>query len=395
MDKLKNTASSHYLIGMMSGTSCDAIDVALIHADTYKLIHFLEHPMPHEIRETILRLSASALDEINTMGNLDRALGKAFSEAVLSLLKTHNIPAQHILAIGNHGQTIRHQPQAPVGENPFSLQIGCAATMTEQTGITVVSDFRRRDIAAGGQGAPLVPFAHQQLFHHIDKPIAILNIGGIANITMLNQDGSIQGFDTGPGNMLMDALMLSLSDGRYAYDKHGALGASGKVCESLLQQLMHHPFITATPPKSTGREVFGEDMLEPILAWDGLSDADRMATTTAFTVQSIVAQIPYLHHLPTSWLVCGGGAQNTHLIQSLREALAPASVVCTDDFGIPSAAIEAISFAMLAKQTLLGQSNTLCEVTGAHHTVCGGQITPGNNWSQIISWIQEQQTLNR
>ncbi len=391
MNKLKNTASSHYLIGMMSGTSCDAIDVALVHADTYELIHFIEHPMPHEIRETILRLSASGLDEINTMGSLDRALGKIFSEAVLSLLKKYNISKQHILAIGNHGQTIRHQPQASAGESPFSLQIGCAATMAEQTGITVVSDFRRRDIAADGQGAPLVPFAHQQLFHNIDKPIAILNIGGIANITMLNQDGSIQGFDTGPGNMLMDALMLSLSDGRHAYDKHGALGASGKMCKPLLQQLMQHLFITATPPKSTGREVFGEDMLHPILAWDGLSDADRMATTAAFTVKSIVAQIPHLHKLPTSWLVCGGGALNNHLMQGLQDALAPAEVLTTDDVGIPSAAIEAISFAILSKQTLLGQNNTLCEVTGASHAVCGGQITPGNNWFQIISWIQSQQ----
>ena len=390
MNEVNNITSPNYLMGIMSGTSCDGIDVALVDIDNYKLIQFIEYPIPHHMHDMILRLSTASFDEISMMGSLDRALGKVFSDAALSLIETYHIPVQQILAIASHGQTIRHQPKIKAGELPFSLQIGCAATIAENTGITVVSNFRSRDIAAGGEGAPLVPFAHQQLFRKSNEATAILNIGGIANITMFNSDGSTQGFDTGPGNMLMDALMLTLSDGRHAYDKNGSLAATGKVCKALLEKLMQHPFITKLPPKSTGREVFGEAMLHPILAWQGLSDADRMATTSAFTIQSIMAQITHLNDTPKRWLVCGGGALNKHLMQSLQNALAPADVLTTDDVGVPSAAVEAIYFAILAKQTLLGKHNTLAEVTGAQHPVCDGQITPGDNWHQIQKWIQSQ-----
>ncbi|MDQ6967616.1 MAG: anhydro-N-acetylmuramic acid kinase, partial [Mariprofundaceae bacterium] len=353
-------------------------------------IRFSEYPMAAELRESCLRIAEPSLNEIDSLGSLDRTLGMAFAQAVLSTLKELNISTGQVLAIGNHGQTIRHRPKGISGGYPFTLQIGCAATLSEQTGITVVSDFRSRDIAAGGEGAPLVPFAHQSLFATHDGTTAILNIGGIANITVLHTDGSVQGFDMGAGNMLMDTLMLQLSDGRHAYDKNGGLASTGEVCQALLDTLLQHPFIHQKPPKSTGRETFGKDMLDRILAWPDLSDADRMATAGAFTVQSIVKQILFLKAPPKRWLVCGGGVYNTHLMQALKHALTPAEVSSTQQYGIPPEAVEAISFALLAKQTLLGENNTLAEVTGANHPVCGGQITPSNNWRQVSQWIFEQ-----
>ncbi|MDQ6954086.1 MAG: anhydro-N-acetylmuramic acid kinase [Mariprofundaceae bacterium] len=378
-----------YLIGIMSGTSCDAIDVAVVHAGNHQLVHFSEYPMPAELRESCLRLAAPGLNEIDALGNLDRALGMAFAASALSMLQENHISKQDILMIANHGQTIRHRPNGIAGGHPFTLQLGCAASLAELTGITVVSDFRSRDIAAGGEGAPLVPFAHQQLFSKHNGATAILNIGGIANITMLYDDGSTQGFDTGPGNMLMDALALQLSDGRYGYDKDGGLAATGTVCQALLKALLSHRFIKQQPPKSTGRETFGEAVLDRILAWPALSDADRMATTCMFTVQSIVEQISFLKEVPKHWLICGGGAFNSHLMQSLALALAPAKVCTSLQYGIPAEAVEAISFALLGKQTLLGKHNTLNEVTGARHPVCAGQITPGNNWRQVTQWVYD------
>lgn len=392
MNNHKHLQASTYIIGIMSGTSCDGIDVAIIDADSHKLLCFSEHPMPAELREACLRIAEPGLDEIDRLGTLDRALGLAFAQAVLAELKEQNISAQQILAIGNHGQTVRHRPKGISGGYPFTLQIGCAATLAEQTGITVVSDFRSRDIAAGGEGAPLVPFAHQLLFAKHDDTTAILNIGGIANITVLNTDGSVQGFDTGAGNMVMDALILELSDGRHAYDKDGDLASTGSICQVLLDTLLQHPFIHQKPPKSTGRETFGKNMVDRVLAWPDLSDADRMATACAFTVQSIMEQILFLKEPPKHWLICGGGASNTHLMHALSHALAPAIVSNTQQYGIPPEAVEAVSFAVLARQTLLGKTNTLAEVTGAKHPVCGGQITPGNNWQQVSQWACEHRS---
>jgi len=350
--------SPNYLLGIMSGTSCDAIDIAIINIHNHQLTHFSEHELTAELRESCLRISKPGFDEIDTLGGLDRALGLIFAQAVLSALQAADISAQQILAIGCHGQTIRHRPNGMHGHYPFTLQIGCAATLAEKTGITVVSDFRSRDIAAGGEGAPLVPFAHQQLFATTQETIAILNIGGIANITILYPDGNIQGFDTGPGNMIMDTLMLQLSDGRHAYDKNGSLAASGNINQSLLDTLLQHPFIDQQPPKSTGRETFGSEVVDQILAYPDISNADQMATACAFTVQSIGKQIAFLESTPKRWLICGGGAFNMHLMQSLNTALAPAEVSTTKEYGIPAEAVEATSLALRAQHALLGKSNT-------------------------------------
>ncbi|MES0372363.1 MAG: anhydro-N-acetylmuramic acid kinase [Mariprofundaceae bacterium] len=388
----KETDQDRYLLGIMSGTSADGINVAIIRESNAKLIHFCEQPMPKELREPILRLAEPGLDEIDPLGALDRALGQTFSNAALHAIKEAGIASEKILAIGSHGQTIRHRPKGVKGGRPFTMQIGCAATIAEQTGITTVSDFRRRDIAAGGEGAPLVPFAHHTLFGHSDHPIAILNIGGIANVTYIDKNAgheTITGFDTGPGNMIMDALMLNQSDGRHAYDRGGELAASGNIDDVLLNELLKHPYLKRIPPKSTGREMFGSQITDRIMTWPDLSDADRMATATEFTARSVAQSCQFLPEVPEAWYICGGGTYNRHLISRLEQLLAPASVKSTSEIGILPEAMEAVCFALLAKQTLLGRPNTLPAVTGASHAVVGGQITPGNNWPDILELLHQ------
>jgi len=374
-----------YLIGIMSGTSADGINVAIIREAGAQLIHFSERPMPAELREPVLRLAEPGLNEIDAMGSLSRSLGESFGRAALEAIEEAGIASQDILAIGSHGQTIRHRPKGYRGGKPFTLQIGCPSTIAELTGITTISDFRNRDIAAGGEGAPLVPFAHHALFGSPDHPVAVVNIGGIANITYLHRD-IVTGFDTGPGNMVMDALMLELSDGRNRYDRDGDLAATGKVCEPLLNELMSHSFLKRSPPKSTGREAFGREIVEKILAWPEIPDSDRVATAAEFTARTIAGSVQHLPAEPESWYICGGGAYNLYLMSRLKKLLHPAPVHSTSEVNILPEAMEAISFALLARETLLGRANTIPAVTGASHPVCGGTITPGDNWQDVMAW---------
>jgi len=369
----------------MTGTSCDGIDIAIVRfSEKPELLHFMEFPMPRNLHEPILRLASPGIDEVDAMGELDRALGEAIAVAVVESIKDAGLSAQDIAAIGSHGQTIRHRPRA---RHPFTVQIGNASVIAEKTGMTTISDFRSRDMAAGGQGAPLVPFVHRELFTSENRNTAIVNIGGIANVSWLGADGNVVGFDTGPGNMVMDGLMLALTDGRHGYDQQGELAATGNICRPLLDALMKHPFLHRAPPKSTGREEFGEQVVDQILTWPDLYDADRMATASALTVQSIIHGMECFPDKATQWYVCGGGSRNRHLMQQLKEQLSPAQVDSTAAAGIPPQAVEAICFAILARQTLMGETNTLPEVTGASHAVCGGQITPGANWKQLLHSI--------
>ncbi len=381
-----------HVLGLMTGTSCDGIDTAILRLQMGappELVHFHAAPMPEKLREPLLRLAAPGLDEIDAMGGLHTALGEAYARAVMLALEAASLVPEKIVAIGLHGQTIRHRPRA---KHPFTLQIGSPAILAERTGITVVSDFRSRDIAAGGCGAPLMPLAHRAFFSEPGRNIAVLNIGGIANITWLGADGNTAGFDTGPGNMVMDALMLALSDGRAHFDANGELAASGARHEALLAELMRHPFFARRPPKSTGREDFGEAVVSRILAAPGLSDADRLATALELTAQSIADAVRFLPARPARWLVCGGGSRNARLMARLRELLAPAPVAPADDAGMPAQAVEAAGFALLAALTLAGRPNTLAAVTGARRDTCGGNITPGANWPQALqaihAWIR-------
>jgi anhydro-N-acetylmuramic acid kinase len=387
MHMSKEIDRDNYLVGIMSGTSADGINVAVIREASAGLIYFCERPMPQELREPILRLAEPGLDEIDSLGALDRALGQAFADAAMYAIHEAGVAPDDIIAIGSHGQTIRHRPKGISGGRAFTLQIGCAATIAERTGITTVSDFRKRDIAAGGEGAPLVPFAHHALFGNSEHPTTVLNIGGIANVTYI-YNKTLLGFDIGPGNMIMDALMLNMSDGRHACDINGDLAASGKLNDSLLQELLDHPYLKRTPPKSTGRETFGREIADKIMAWPEISDADRMATAAEFTARSIAESCSFLPASPESWYICGGGVYNLHLMSRLKELLAPATVKSTTELNILPEAMEAICFALLAKHTLMGRPNTIPEVTGASHAVASGQITIGNNWLKTLEWIR-------
>jgi len=382
-DPSVRNAANPLILGLMSGTSCDGIDAAIVRCgDKPELLHFQEQPMPEELREPLLRLARPGMDEIDPMGELDRVLGRAFGRTALAAIEAAGLKPADIAAIGSHGQTIRHRPRV---RHPFTLQIGCPATIAETTGITTVADFRRRDIAAGGQGAPLVPFAHRQLFGQRGEAVAIVNIGGIANITFISSDGGVTGFDTGPGNMVMDGLMLALTDGRNGFDADGELAASGTLCEPLLEQLLAHPFLSRRPPKSTGREEFGAEIIDSILAWPELADADRLATACEWTARSIAGSAQFLPEPPVAWHICGGGAANAHLMRRLAALLAPARVDTTTAAGIKPKAVEATSFAILAHRALIGETNTLPSVTGAAHAVVGGQIVPGDNWRQLLA----------
>lgn len=379
-------AKTLYFVGLMSGTSLDGIDAAVVglQGDDVQLIHFMTLPLKDKFKEPILHLNQPGFDEIDTMGMLDRALGFAFADAALQVIDQAGLKPEQITAIGSHGQTIRHRPQGMHDSEPFTIQIGCAATIAEKTGITVVSDFRSRDIAACGQGAPLVPFVHQRLFADVSKNVAVVNIGGIGNITYLGSDGMVLGFDTGPGNMVMDALMQTMTDARFCYDKDGALAATGQVNKPLLEALLAQPFFKRKPPRSTGREDFGESVVDMIMVAD-ICDADKMATACELTVQSIKQSSLFLPQSPDIWLICGGGARNQYLLQRLKVLTAPVQVQTTTALGLDADAVEAVAFALLAERTLLGEPNTLASVTGALHNVCGGQITPGKNWKSIIN----------
>jgi len=375
-----------YYVGLMSGTSLDGIDAAVVSMAGHdvELVAFVTCTLEDKLKEPILRLNQPGFDEIDAMGMLDRALGVAFADAALQVIEKAGLEPTQIVAIGSHGQTLRHRPQGIDNSLPFTLQIGDAATIAEKTGITVVSDFRKRDVAACGQGAPLVPFVHQRLFAQQNKCIAVLNIGGIANVTYLGADNVVLGFDTGPGNMLMDALMQTMTDARFCYDEDGELAASGNIYQPLLDDLLQHPFFTKRPPRSTGREDFGEVMVQQIMAVD-IPDADKMATACALTVQSIVASIQYFPEQADAWYICGGGALNKYLMQQLSDKLAPAQVQTTTDIGLPVEAVEAVAFAVLAERTLAGETNTLSAVTGALHDVSGGQVILGKNAKVVIN----------
>ncbi len=379
-----------YLVGLMSGTSCDGLDVAIVEAGSARLHAFRCCALEPGLQEAVLRLAEPGMDDIDILGHLDQAIGEASAQAVLKTLDEGGVLPEQVLCIGSHGQTVRHRPRRHDGGLPFSLQIGCPARIAERTGITVVSDFRRRDIAAGGEGAPLMPWIHRRLFARGDADVAVLNIGGIANITWLGRDGQVTGFDTGPGNMLMDGLMLELSDGRYAYDDGGALAEAGKECASLLQELLAHSYFSTWPPKSTGRETFGRKMLDRLLAWPELDDASRMRAAAMLTVRSIVDAQRFLPSRPSHWWVCGGGARNRFVMRQLRAYLHPARVSSTDELGYPADAIEAMGFALLAEATLRGCSNTCPEVTGARSAICGGQITPGRNWPGLLASLARE-----
>ncbi len=363
-------ASTHY-IGLMSGTSIDAIDVVLVDIQPThtQLVDALNHPIPAALQKTLVDLCTPSDNEIDRLGVADRQLGEQFALAVKALLKQAKCSAKTIQAIGSHGQTLRHRPNA---QPAYTLQIGDPNTISYLTGIPTVADFRRKDISAGGQGAPLAPLFHRVFFQSHDHSRVIINIGGISNISYLGKHGSVIGYDTGPGNLLMDLWVNQHQ--QQAYDKDGAWAASGQVIAPLLEQWLNDDYFQQPPPKSTGREQFNQHWLTTQTATLKHADpVDIQATLLALTAYSITQGVIHLDEPVDEIFVCGGGAYNTALMQRLAEQLQPLPLASTEALNMPPEWVEAAGFAWLAQQTLQAKATNMSAVTGAAKaTVLGG-----------------------
>ncbi len=359
-------------IGLISGTSMDGIDAVLatITDDTFELRETHVHAYPEELRvalqSLIARPEACDLDEL---GSLDRWIGECFRDAALALVEKSDVSAADIVAIGSHGQTLRHQPAAL---RPFSLQVGDPATIAAGTGIATVADFRRADIAAGGQGAPLVPPFHEWLFRRPGRHRVVLNLGGIANVTVLpGNDAPVTGFDTGPGNTLLDAWIGARRSLRY--DEDGQWAAAGTVVDDLLHGLIGDEYFKASPPKSTGFERFNLQWLSAFSA-DKHDPRDVQATLSELTAISVAAAIDQYAPATSETYVCGGGVHNRDLMQRLRRRLSKGTVESTLAVGLDPDWVEAAAFAWLAMRTLGKKTGNLPSVTGASHKVVLGAI---------------------
>lgn len=370
---------SELYVGLMSGTSMDGIDAALVEFDQHHIKLRASHsqPIPHTLKHKLQQLSLDAAEaSIDMLGEADTELGQLFATATLQLLQSANAAPSDVTAIGCHGQTIRHRPDL---KHRFSLQIGDANQITHLTGITTVNDFRRRDIAAGGEGAPLAPAFHQQVFTSPEENRAVLNIGGICNLTYLpgsaNPNDTCFGFDCGPGNGLMDAWVAQHK--QQAYDPSGQWAASSTADPGLLAQLMSDPFLQLPPPKSTGKEHYHLDWLQQQLASAaGLGAAQVQATLSQFTCESVATAIEQYLPAVERLIVCGGGVHNSHLIESLQRRLPGIQIESSEQHGVHPDWVEAIAFAWLARQTLQGLPGNLPAVTGADRPLVLGAIHP-------------------
>ncbi len=373
----------------MSGTSADGIDAAITDFSPRgkpTVAAFGTYPYSPAVRRRVLGISQAQSVSLDELVRLDFLLGELFAESVLAIAAEAKIDPTSIDLIGSHGQTVGHFPEPAkfCGRRiSGTMQIGQAAVIAQRTGITTVSDFRPRDIAAGGCGAPLVPLTDWMLFGNSRKNRAVQNIGGIANVTWLGAGvgpEAILAFDTGPGNMILDYLASAVSKGRKRFDRDGRIAAGGTVHRKTLSRLMKNAYFRRTPPKTTGRELFGRAFSEKLLQLargEGLSDADIVATATAFTAASIAeAYATHLPDRPDEMILCGGGARNPVLVAMLKERLVGTGVVAIDKFGIDADAKEAVSFAMLARLTLRNESGNAPSATGASGPVILGNITP-------------------
>tara|TARA_R110002094_G_scaffold513_5_gene2536 strand:- start:119 stop:1240 length:1122 start_codon:yes stop_codon:yes gene_type:complete len=363
-----------YYIGLMSGTSLDGIDAVLVNLNLQpiQLLASSTHPIPQALRKTLLRLTLPGDNEIELLGIADVQFSRLQADIVNALLQQSGIAPSQVHAIGSHGQTVRHRPE---GATPFSLQIGDPNTLAERTGISVVADFRRRDLAAGGQGAPLVPAFHAELFSHDKLDRVVVNIGGMANITLLPKGRRMPviGYDTGPGNILIDSWISR--NHQQDYDPLGAWARSGHIDPQLLSKLLQLDYFEQAPPKSTGREQFNLNWLDQQLASvdHSISATDIQTTLTELTACSIANEI-LKHNLARAEIyICGGGAHNAYLLERLSYHLQPLMLTTTDALGLPADWVEACAFAWLAKRCLEKRPGSLATVTGAHaERILGG-----------------------
>jgi anhydro-N-acetylmuramic acid kinase len=349
-------------VGLISGTSMDAIDAAVVDFDVKPLqviatsATAFDPALKARIAAAIDRADCVALDEV---GELDVEIGRAFARATLTLLHREGISAAHVAAIGSHGQTLRHRPDLSA---PFTWQIGDPNVLTEMTGISVVADFRRRDVAAGGQGAPLLPVFHDQVFRSDREDRIIANLGGIANVTILSRAATVTGFDTGPANRLLDAWIGTHQ--AQDFDADGRWAATGTVDETLLAELLDEPYLRLAPPKSTGRELFNMSWLKSKLGLFARRPNDVQATLQQYTAVTL-ADAMRRYAPGAAVYVCGGGAHNAGLLASLAKLTSPNPVASTAQLGLDPDFVEAIAFAWFAKRTLEGLTSSAGSVTGA------------------------------
>lgn len=368
-------------IGLISGTSVDGVDCALISAedDRIQLLDFLTQPMPATLRDRILELCRSGEAALTQLGALDVELGRYFAEVVHHMLDRQQVSHDQICAIGSHGQTVWHQPPINDLENftPFTLQLADPNTICQQTRITTVADFRRKDMAAGGQGAPIVPALHRVYFHNPDSDRIVVNIGGISNITVLCKDGvlPVQGYDTGPGNVLLDYWIQKNRDD--TIDFNGDWAAGGNSHDDLLHHLLDEPYFHLEPPKSTGRELFNGAWLEQKLGSmpEGLKlkPEDIQATLVLLTAYSIAAVITQIFP-EGEVVVCGGGSRNRELMRCLQEQLPAFRVMDSSKLGLDPDAVEATAFAWMAGKTLRREPIDFTTITGASEPGIAGGI---------------------
>jgi anhydro-N-acetylmuramic acid kinase len=366
-------------LGLISGTSADGIDAALVAFDDQagtgvakaRLVFGRTYPWQPALRAQLVELGQqSALVSLDAIAELDVRIGRAFADAALQALADSGIAAVEVAAIGSHGQTLRHRPD---GECPYTLQLGDPNTIAERTGIRTVADFRRRDVAAGGHGAPLLPALHAALLRGEAEDRAVLNLGGIANLTLLPKAGAVRGFDTGPANGLMDAWCLRHRG--EAFDRDGAFAAAGRIDEALLARLLADPWFALPPPKSTGRDQFHLGWVESQLRGDE-APQDVQATLLALSIRTVGDALRATQPTTARVIACGGGVHNRALMVALADALPGCVVESSAAHGIDPDAVEAMGFAWLARQTLHGLPGNLPSVSGANGPRVLGGIYP-------------------
>jgi anhydro-N-acetylmuramic acid kinase len=385
------------VLGMMSGTSADGIDAALVRISgappsiAAKLEGHHHIAFPSKVRQAILRLANGGATTTAEISQLNFLLGEEFATAAIEACKHWRLPLQKLSLIGSHGQTIHHQGAASrfLGSRRIAstLQIGEPSMIAERTGVTTIGDFRPADMAAGGQGAPLVPFVDYLLYCDRKLGRVALNIGGIANVTLIPASARLEdvlAFDTGPGNMVIDALVEIISGGRKSYDKDARIALRGRVIRPLLEEMLRHPYLRQVPPKTAGREQFGQEYARELFAWATQRRArteDLVRTVTIFTALSIADGFrrfifPRAH--VNELIVAGGGAKNPLLMAQLRAALPGIEILSSSRFGIPAEAKEAFAFAILAYESFHGRANNLPSATGAKHPATLGKLVHGN-----------------
>ena len=367
---------SELYIGLMSGTSLDGVDGVLADFSGSKCL-VTQHQsaeLAPKLKAELLALNTSGADELHRAALAANALVRVYADTVHALLAHSGVALSDIRAIGAHGQTVRHRPQAFDGTG-YTLQLNNPALLAELTGITTVADFRSRDVAAGGQGAPLVPAFHQYVFAQPQATMLVLNIGGISNLSVLGADGQVQGFDCGPGNALMDYWCQRHTS--QPFDRGGAWAATGTLLPALLAQCLAEPYLRQPPPKSTGRDLFNPDWLYAQLSAHGdAAPQDVQATLTELTARACAESASSYGKQSAHLAVCGGGAFNGYLMQRLQALLPGVAVQPSDAYGLPAQQVEAAAFAWLARQTLLGAPGNLQSVTGAQGARVLGAIYP-------------------